>query len=206
MGNFKNLRAIFPSDFLSPVNKKVCAHSLSARKVWGWKGRVLVDAVFRHRDDVNCGQRFGRKWFMPRSHVVQRGGREVDARRRRMRINRGVPRFDFWRRNVRSRSLSLLLAKGWKFSVEIGVCTHEAKTLFPLSGSQTSLAFSVFPVLALWIVHSMQMKSWFRSKAPSMEIYLWIPRVYWYLRPSGEIYLFWNLDSPSFIYERAFLL
>lgn len=100
----------------------------------------------------------------------------------------------------------LLLAKGWKFSVEIGVCTHEAKTLFPLSGSQTSLAFSVFPVLALWIVHSMQMKSWFRSKAPSMEIYLWIPRVYWYLRPSGEIYLFWNLDSPSFIYKRAFLL
>ena len=176
MGNFKNLRAIFPSDFLSPVNKKVCAHSLSARKVWGWKGRVLVDAVFRHRDDVNCGQRFGRKWFMPRSHVVQRG--------------KGG-----WRATAENENKS-----------RCTVCTHEAKTLFPLSGSQTSLAFSVFPVLALWIVHSMQMKSWFRSKAPSMEIYLWIPRVYWYLRPSGEIYLFWNLDSPSFIYERAFLL
>lgn len=41
-----------------------------------------------------------------------RGGREVDARRRRMRINRGVPRFDFWRRNVRSRSLSSSSPKG----------------------------------------------------------------------------------------------
>lgn len=205
MGNFKNLRAIFPSDFLSPVNKKVCAHSLSARKVWGWKGRMLVDAVFRHRDDVNCGQRFGRKWFMPRSHVVQRGkgGWRATAE------NENKSRCTAIRFLKKKRSFAipfLLLAKGWKFSVEIGVCTHEAKTLFPLSGFQTSLAFSVFPVLALWIVHSMQMKSWFRSKAPSMEIYLWIPRVYWYLRPSGEIYLFWNLDSPSFIYERAFLL
>lgn len=37
-----------------------------------------------------------------------------------------------------------------------------------------------------------------------MEIYLWIPRVYWYLRPGEERYLFWNLDSPSFLYVYFF--
>lgn len=63
--------AIFPSPIFSLWKESL--YTRLREKSGSEGGGEGLHAVFRHRDDVNCGERFGRKWFMPR-YPRGRGG------------------------------------------------------------------------------------------------------------------------------------
>lgn len=127
--------AIFPSPIFSLWKESL--YTRLREKSGSEGGGEGLHAVFRHRDDVNCGERFGRKWFMPRYPRGRGGANRLTSDTHE---NKSW-RFEFFKKRWSSVRWSTLSPR--EFNRNLGVCA-EGETSFPLSGPSNLLL--LFPL------------------------------------------------------------